>query len=86
MLYRSPSAVTVMVTRSPARFTSQAVMVRTVSPLAATELPAAHRLRKSCRPTKPFAAAAMAAVSSGWAIRGWEAASKGPSTGLFQRR
>ena len=69
MLYRYPSAVTVMVTISPARVTSHRVIVRTVSPRAATLDPAAQSARQSCVPIKPAAARCMAAVSSGAAMR-----------------
>ena len=49
-----------MSTSSPRRVTWQSVMVRTVSPWAAAELPAAHRARKSWVPTNCCAAACMA--------------------------
>ena len=53
-----------MSTSSPRRVTWQSVMVRTVSPWAAAELPAAHSARKSWVPTNCCAAACMAASSS----------------------
>ena len=67
----SEAAVTVTVTRGPCRSTLQAEMVRTVSPLAATELPAEQRPRKSCLPTNFAAALSMASAFSGALMRWW---------------
>ena len=69
ILYRYPSAVTVMTNRSPLRLTVHREMVRTVSPWAATEEPDAHSARKSWVPTNRAAASCMAARSSGAATR-----------------
>ena len=85
MLYKYPSAVTVMHTRSPRRCTVQAVMVRTVSPWAAALDPEAHSARKSCRPTSASAAACMAASSRCPATRWQVSKVKGSSTRALSR-
>ena len=62
ILYRKPSAATVIVTNSSSRRTRKRNTRRTVSVIFE---PDAMHERKSCRPTKACAASSSAAASSG---------------------